>query len=74
MFDEVREFCRDQLVEQDRPEHLEQRRVVHEYFTPTEMESWRPFVCDTVMELLDELEPRGRMDVLTDFAAPLPCV
>jgi cytochrome P450 len=72
LFDEVREFRGDQLVEQDRPEHLHQRGVVHEYFTPTAMESWRPFVRDAVRELLDELEPLGRMDVLTVFAAPLP--
>jgi cytochrome P450 len=72
LFDEVREFRADQLVEQDRPEHLHQRTVVHKYFTPTAMESWRPFVRDAVGELLDELEPLGRMDVLTDLAAPLP--
>lgn len=72
LFDEVREFRGDQLVEQDRPEHLHQRGVVHEYFTPTAMESWRPFVREAVRELLDELEPLGRMDVLTEFAAPLP--
>lgn len=72
LFDEVREFRGDQLVEQDRPEHLHQRGVVHEYFTPTAMESWRPFVRDAVRELLDELEPLGRMDVLTEFAASLP--
>jgi cytochrome P450 len=36
------------------------------------MEAWRPFVRDAVAELLDELEPAGEMDVLTDFAAPLP--
>jgi len=72
LFDEVREFRGDQLVEQDRPEHLHQRGVVHEYFTPTAMESWRPFVRNAVRELLDELEPLGRMDVLTVFAAPLP--
>jgi len=72
LFDEVREFRADQIVEQDRPDHLAQRGVLHKYFTPTEMESWRPFVRSAVLELLDEIEPRGRMDVLTDFAAPLP--
>lgn len=72
LFDEVREFRGDQLVEQDRPDHLTQRGVVHKYFTPTAMESWRQFVRDAVAELLDELEPLGRMDVLTEFAAPLP--
>jgi cytochrome P450 len=69
---EVRRFRSDQLVEQDRPEHLSMRSVVHEYFTPTAMEKWRPFVRSAVAELLDEVEGRGRMEVLADLAAPLP--
>jgi cytochrome P450 len=68
----VRQFRSDQLVEHDRPEHLAMRQVVHGYFTPRTMESWRPFVRQAVAELLDEAEARGRMDVLTDLAAPLP--
>jgi cytochrome P450 len=68
----VRRFRADQLVEHDRPEHLAMRQVVHGYFTPRTMESWRPFVRQAVAELLDEAEARGRMDVLTDLAAPLP--
>jgi cytochrome P450 len=68
----VRQFRADQLVEHDRPEHLAMRKVVHGYFTPRAMESWRPFVRRAVAELLDEVRDRGRMDVLTDLAAPLP--
>ena len=72
LFDQVRAFRGEQLVEQDRPAHLAMRGVVHGYFTPQSMEAWRPFVRTAVAELLDRIEPRGRMDVLTDFAAPLP--
>lgn len=72
LFDEVREFRGAQLVEQDRPVHLEQRTVIHKYFTPTAMEAWRPFVRRAVHELLDEIGPRGGMDTITDLAAPLP--
>ena len=72
LFDEVRHFRSDQLVEQDRPAHTTMREAVHEYFTPTAMESWRPFVRAAVAELLDEVAPRGRMDVLQALAAPLP--
>lgn len=72
LFEQVRRFRSEQLVEKDRPEHLEMRSVVHKYFTPTGMEGWRPFVRDAVKELLDEIEPRGRMDVMPDFAAALP--
>ena len=72
LFDEIRDFRADQLVEQDRPEHLHMRGVVHGYFTPKAMEKWRPFVRAAVAELLDGVRPNGSMDVLTDLAAPLP--
>jgi len=72
LVDYVRQFRADQLVEHDRPAHLAMRQVVHSYFTPRTMESWRPVVREAVAELLDEVEARGHMDVLTDLAAPLP--
>jgi cytochrome P450 len=72
LFEQVRAFRSDQLVESDRPAHQSMRGAVHEYFTPQAMESWRPFVRRAVAELLDEVEPNGRMDALEALAAPLP--
>lgn len=72
LYDEIRDFRANQLVEQDRPAHLDMRSVVHEYFTPTAMEGWRPFIRRAVEELLDEIHPRGAADVLSALAAPLP--
>jgi len=72
LFDRVKEFRSDQLVEHDRPGHLSMRSAVHGYFTPQAMEGWRPFVRAAVAELLDEAAPHGRMDVLEALAAPLP--
>jgi len=72
LFEQVRAFRSDQLVENDRPPHQSMRSAVHEYFTPQAMEEWRPFVREAVAELLDEVEPDGRMDVLEALAAPLP--
>ncbi len=72
LFEYVRHFRADQIVEQDQPVHTEMRKVVHNYFTPRAMEAWRPFVKSAVTALLDQAGPRGRMDVLTDLAAPLP--
>lgn len=72
LFEQVRVFRSDQLVENDRPPHQAMRAAVHEYFTPQAMESWRPFVRQAVAELLDEIERQGRMDVLEALAAPLP--
>ncbi len=72
LFDEIRSFRADQLVEQDRPEHLRMRGLVHQYFTPQAIEGWRPFVRAAVADLLDDIQPRGSMDVMTDLAAALP--
>jgi len=72
LFDEIRDFRANQLVEQDRPEHLHQRSVVHGYFTPKAMERWRPFVRAAVAEILDGVHANGTIDVLTELAAPLP--
>jgi len=68
----IRAFRGDQLVEQDRPAHAAMREVVHDYFTPGTMESWRPFVRAAVTELIDAVAARGQMDVHRDIAAPLP--
>jgi cytochrome P450 len=48
------------------------RKVVHGYFTPKSMEAWRPFVQSAIKDLLDEVEHKGEMDVMHDFATPLP--
>ena len=72
LFDEIRDFRADQLVEQDRPAHLDMRSVVHGYFTPKAMERWRPFVRAAVAELLDGVRSKGAMEVLDELAAPLP--
>jgi cytochrome P450 len=72
LYEYVRHYQADQFIQHDRPEHLEMRRVVHGYFTPKSMEAWRPFVQSAVKELLDEVEAKGRMDVMRDLATPLP--
>src|SRR5207244_12223405 len=62
----------DQFSQHDRHEHLDMRKIVHGYFTPKAMESWRPFVVNAVKELLDAAEEKGSMDVMRDLATPLP--
>lgn len=72
LYEYVRNYQADQFIQHDRPEHLEMRKVVHSYFTPRSMESWRPFVKDAIKELLDAAEAKGSMDVMRDLATPLP--
>ena len=70
--DFVRHYQGDQFIQHDRPDHLEMRKVVHGYFTPKSMEEWRPFVKSAINQLLDEVQDKGRMDVMNDLATPLP--
>jgi cytochrome P450 len=72
LYDYVRNYQGDQFIQHDRPQHLEMRRVMHSYFTPKQMEAWRPFVVAAVKELLDAAEAKGEMDVMRDLATPLP--
>jgi cytochrome P450 len=68
----VRDFFSEWFIQNDRPVHMEMRKVVHGYFTPKAMELWRPMVRDVIQDLLDEAEEQGEMDVMRDFATPLP--
>ncbi|MSP00594.1 MAG: cytochrome P450 [Acetobacteraceae bacterium] len=72
LYEYVKNYQADQFIQHDRPEHLEMRRVMHSYFTPRQMEAWRPFVKDAVKELLDAAEEKGEMDIMRDLATPLP--
>jgi len=72
LYEYVRDFSSDQFIQHDRPEHLEMRKVVHGYFTPKSMEAWRPMVQAAITDLLDAAEAKGQMDVMADFATPLP--
>jgi cytochrome P450 len=72
LYQYVRDFFSDWFIQHDRPEHADMRKVLHGYFNPKAMELWRPMVIDAIQLLLDEAEEKGWMDVMSDFATPLP--
>ena len=59
-------------VFQDPPEHTRLRRLLNRGFTSRAIERVRPRIVDIVDELLDGIIDRGEMDVIRDFAYPLP--
>ena len=71
LFGAVRSWLAARFTQNDGARHKEKRKVVHGFFTPKAMETWRPLVRQTVRELLDDLQGAGRMDVMHDFATPL---
>ena len=72
LYDFAKEYQGDQFIQHDRPAHFDMRKIVHGYFTPKAMELWRPLVQSAIKELLDEVESKGSMEVMRDFATPLP--
>ena len=71
LFGAVRQWLAARFTQHDGAPHQEKRKVVHGFFTPKAMETWRPLVRQAVNNLLDDLQGAGRMDVMHDFATPL---
>ena len=58
----------------DPPDHTRLRALVSNVFTPRMIRSLRPRIQAIVDELLDRVQDAGRMDVIADFAFPLPAI
>ena len=84
-YDDVNELLRDDvrlsaeqggpspsMLGSDPPRHTRLRNLVNKAFTPRAVRRLRPRIEDIVNGLLDEAAPRGEMDVIADFAYPLP--
>ena len=56
----------------DEPDHRRLRGLVSKAFTPRFMESLRPRVQEIADELLDRVQAQGQMDLVRDYAYPLP--
>lgn len=63
-----------QMLFLDAPDHTHLRRLVSQAFTPRRVASMRASIQSLVNQLLDAVEARGEMDVIADFAFPLPSI
>jgi len=60
------------MLTTDPPDHTRLRRLVSKAFTPRMIEQLRPRIQQIADELLDTVQEQGQMDLITDFAYPLP--
>lgn len=60
------------LLSLDDPDHARLRVLVHKAFTPRRIELMRDQIQEVANELLDAAQPKGSMDLVADFALPLP--
>jgi cytochrome P450 len=68
----LRELLTNRLVLSDNPAHARIRALVQQAFVPRRIEAMRSFIQRTADELLDRAAAAGRMDLVADFADPLP--
>jgi cytochrome P450 len=60
------------MIHRDPPDHTRLRGLVNKAFTPRAVEALEGRIREIINELLDAVQPRGRMDVIQDVAYPLP--
>src|ERR1700690_82721 len=63
-----------QMLFMDPPAHTRLRGLCSQAFTPSRVERLRQHIQDIANRLLDRMLPTGEMDVIADFAAPLPAI
>ena len=63
---------RRDMLTVDPPDHTRLRGLVSKAFTPRMIEHLRPRIQQIADELLEAVQAQGRMDLIVDFAFPLP--
>ena len=69
---EVMKPLSENMLDKDPPDHERLRRLVSKAFTPRLIERMRPRVQEIADTLLDVVEDKGEMDLIDDYAFPLP--
>lgn len=62
------------IISSDPPRHRQLRALVTQAFTPRTVAQLEPRIEAIVTELLDPVADKGEMDVVGDFAYPLPVI
>jgi cytochrome P450 len=63
-----------QMLFLDPPAHTRIRSLASEAFTPRRVEALRTHIQEIADALLDKVQAKGRMEVIADFAVPLPAI
>lgn len=61
------------LIFLDPPEHTRLRGLISKAFSATSVKFLRPQIQQIADELISEVRHKGLMDIISDFACPLPC-
>jgi hypothetical protein len=70
----VAEVMVRQMLFMDAPAHTRLRGLCSSAFTSRRVDHLRQHIQEIADDLIDQVLPHGRMDVIADFAAPLPAI
>lgn len=65
-------FQSKHMLDREPPDHTRLKTLVMKAFTPQRVEALHQQIQQIINELLDKVEPIGKMDLLHDLAEPLP--
>jgi cytochrome P450 len=71
-FKGLRSMVSNWMVFRDPPNHTRLRSLVNKVFSPKMVDNMRPAIFDLCHNLLDKVQIQGEMDLVDDFAFPLP--
>ena len=73
-FEPVAAVMGQQMLFMDPPVHTRLRGLCSQAFTSRQVGHLRPHIQSIANGLIDRVAPQGRMDIIADFAAPLPAI
>ena len=62
------------IIALDDPEHTRQRRLINRGFTPRRVRELAPHIRELTNQILDDVQHRGEIDFVEDFAAHVPLI
>ncbi len=62
------------IIAMDPPQHHQYRGLVSSAFTPRALDRLRGRIAEITQELLDQVRPAGKMDLVESIAYPLPTI
>ena len=70
----MQRLINENMLFSDPPDHTRLRGLVNQAFTPRRIEQMTPRIQAIADELLDTVASQGKMDLIADFALPLPTI
>ncbi|WP_347553091.1 cytochrome P450 (plasmid) [Pseudalkalibacillus hwajinpoensis] len=70
-YEHLKNLQNDMMLFKNQPDHMRLRMLVSRVFTTRVMEAYRPYIKEVANDLLNLVQNKKRMDIVSDFAFPL---